>query len=38
MRMQKSTTVLGLTLESGSLTAVEVKRSNGSVRLLKQAR
>ena len=35
MKMQQSTTVLGLTLESGVLTAVEVKRSNGSVRLLK---
>jgi hypothetical protein len=35
MKMQKSTTILGLTLEGGMLTAVEVKRSNGSVRLLK---
>src|SRR5688572_17260353 len=38
MKMQQSTTVLGLTLESGILTAVEVKRTNGSVRLLKQVR
>ncbi len=38
MRMQQSSTVLGLTLESGFLSAVEVKRSNGSVRVLKQAK
>ena len=38
MKMQQSSTVLGLTLDSGILTAVEVKRSNGSVRVLKQTK
>lgn len=36
MKMQRSSTVLGLTIDGGLLTAVEVKRSNGSVRVLKQ--
>jgi hypothetical protein len=35
---QSSSTVLGLTLDGGILTAVEVKRSNGSVRIVKQTR
>ena len=35
MKMQKATAVLSLTLDGGMLTAVEVKRSNGSVRLVK---
>jgi hypothetical protein len=39
MKMRQSTsTVLGLTLDGGMLTAVEVKRSNGSVRIMKQTR
>jgi hypothetical protein len=36
MKMQQGTTILGLTLDGGILTVVEVKRSNGSVRLVKQ--
>jgi len=35
---QSSSTVLGLTLDGGILTAVEVKRSNGAVRIVKQTR
>lgn len=35
---QSSSTVLGLTLDGGMLTAVEVKRSNGLVRIVKQTR
>src|SRR4051812_4012963 len=35
---QTSSTVLGLTLDGGILNAVEVKRSNGAVRILKQIR
>ena len=38
IKRQQSTSVLGLTLDSGVLTAVELKRSNGSVRVLKQLR
>ena len=37
MRMQQTSSVLGLTFDGGILTAVEVKRTNGSVRVLKQA-
>lgn len=36
MKLQQASTMLGLTFEGGTLTAVEVKRTNGSVRVLKQ--
>lgn len=38
MKRHPSSTVLGLTLDSGILTAVELKRSNGALRVLKQVK
>ena len=38
IKRQQSSSVLGLTLDGGVLNAVELKRSNGSVRVLKQLR
>ena len=36
MLSKKSATILGVTLEGGVLTAVEVRRTNGSVHILKR--
>ena len=38
MKMQQGSTILALTLDGGILTAVEVKRTNGSMRVLKQTK
>ena len=38
MKMQQASTILAVTLDGGILTAVEVKRSNGSIRVLKHTK